>query len=514
MLRTLRQQKYATIAALSLWNVLCTALYLAYWHSWFAFTFITALSSTANCLCIVGIFMQRAKETTVPQVLGRRRQPRNYVYIVPCYNESEAEVYHTLQSVAAQHVVPEDRRMMIIVCDGSVKGCRNYYSTDTILKTLLQVSSIPEYIEYRTWTGQTNVISLYLTVYSGIPTLLLVKSGNVGKRDTLVLVRRALYAYNNNCVTCDLDEKLVMYVSSVFANFAVDYVIGMDADTILDAFATYNLVADMDDHPQWQGSVALVLVDLQRASRWNLLVMYQHAEYLYAQLLRRLFSAICTESVTCLSGCGQIMRITDATCGPVMMNEFNAWPGSNSLRQRILAFASEDRRSVMIMLRDAENKTSQTLTAHVHTTVPLTLAAFFRQRRRWLLGATLNDMEGMIRLANKVERVLCAVNVVSAASSPFLCVTTGVLVTRLIRGDVLVTAYAWLWILMLIPYSYSVLLPWLELNRVQVLCTWRDKMYYLVCLHIKLLFAPLFSLILFMRSLMQLDDPSWGSVRD
>jgi chitin synthase len=512
---TLQQQKYTTIAILLLWNAICSGFYLAFWQNWYAFTFVTALASTANCLCIVGIFVQRSRERRRDScALGRRRQPRNYVYVVPCYNESEEDIFYTLQSVAKQHVVQCDRRMIIVVCDGSVKGANNDLTTDTILKELLRVTAFPKYVEYETWNGQTNVVSLYSTIYDGIPLLLLVKSGNVGKRDTLVLVRRALYAYNHNQIACDLDELIVQSVSDVFDNFAVDYLIGMDADTIFDYNTTYELVADMDDHPQWQGTVGLVVVDLNRASAWNVLVMYQHAEYLYAQLLRRLFSALCTESVTCLSGCGQIMRISDASCGPVALQEFNRWPAAQSLRQRILAFASEDRRSVMIMLRDGANKTGQTLSARVTTTVPLTLAAFFRQRRRWLLGATCNDLEGMFRIHNKVERVLCGVNVLSAASSPFLCVTTGVLISRVVRGTLLASEQNWLWLLILVPYTYSVLLPWLELNRVQLVCTVREKLYYWVCLHVKLVLAPLFSCILFLRCLLQLDDPSWGSVRD
>ena len=62
---------------------------------------------------------------------------------------------------------------------------------------------------------------------------------------------------------------------------------------------------------------------------WNPLVIYQYCEYLYAQCLRRYVQSKITFKVNCLSGCVQLIKVCNETCGNDILNIFNRLPKSN-----------------------------------------------------------------------------------------------------------------------------------------------------------------------------------------
>ena len=80
---------------------------------------------------------------------------------------------------------------------------------------------------------------------------MIVKQLNYGKRDSLVLVRRMCNLYNNRIHTHDLiSTKLInnvhKFLKKIYIN-NIDYIIGIDADTIFDYNCTYQLINTIDN---------------------------------------------------------------------------------------------------------------------------------------------------------------------------------------------------------------------------------------------------------------------------
>lgn len=157
-------------------------------------------------------------------------------------------------------------------------------------------------------------------------------------------------------------------------------------------------------------------------------MLYQFAEYISAQCLRRRFQSKFTKKVNCLSGCNQLIKVCQETCGEAILTEFNKKPvDSANITEIILSTASEDRNHVTLMFKlYPEVKTLQESSAIVYTNVPTRLKKFLIQRKRWSLGAFFNDLLLIInRKHNFVERLTSFVNVFTYIINPFIIVASG-----------------------------------------------------------------------------------------
>jgi hypothetical protein len=92
-----------------------------------------------------------------------------------------------------------------------VTGKGNTSSTDVILKKLLNVNSLGEYYQYKTWDDTYNIITIYRGKYTHlvetVDFILFIKQFNYGKRDSLVLARKLCYNYNNKILTDPMISK-------------------------------------------------------------------------------------------------------------------------------------------------------------------------------------------------------------------------------------------------------------------------------------------------------------------
>jgi chitin synthase len=131
-----------------------------------------------------------------------------------------------------------------------------------------------------------------------------------------------------------------------------------------------------------------------------------------------------THKVSCLTGCCQLLKVCEETCGDHFLLElFGYCPvESDNLLKQIRATASEDRNHVCHMLSARpKSQTRQALKAKAFTDVPGTWSVFLSQRRRWTLGATSNDL--LLAFASGVqwfERILALVNVITWVLNPFI----------------------------------------------------------------------------------------------
>ena len=76
------------------------------------YIFLLILASGINAfssILLIG-YKMFCKNTT----LIHRDKPRNYTYIVPCYNESVEELSNTLKSITKQQIILGDTRTMMM----------------------------------------------------------------------------------------------------------------------------------------------------------------------------------------------------------------------------------------------------------------------------------------------------------------------------------------------------------------------------------------------------------------
>lgn len=152
--------------------------------------------------------------------------------------------------------------------------------------------------------------------------------------------------------------------------------------------------SNIDRYAHTVGVCGVVSVDF-RGGNWNPWRLMQHAAYSISQALPRLHQSMVTHKVTCLPGCCQLLKVCEETCGDYILRKvFGYCPTANdSMLKHLRASYSEDRNHVVNMLvRRPKVQTRQAFRALAWTDVPTSFSVFFSQRKRWSLGATVNDL--------------------------------------------------------------------------------------------------------------------------
>jgi chitin synthase len=533
----IRIQKNYIICILIIFNLFLSITFGLFQKYWYAYVLVLALGSSIQTLtCINLLFYKIYTSFSKTKIQDRNNlnvnTPKSYVYVVPCYNESQEELTRTLDSIANQTPHnPIDKKLIFIICDGKVKGKNNSTSTDKILiekilyNSIVPLNSIskeniyPDF-QYKTWDYTFQSCDIYVGNYCHIPYILIIKNSNYGKRDSLVLLRRILYYYNKWFISQkkqfefifsewynnNMWEIITSYLKSIL-NSPIKYIIGTDADTILDKDCTLQLITSIEKDDNIMGCVGLVDIDAS-CNWWSPYVMYQKAEYLYSQFLKRQHQSLITKKVNCLSGCVQILRISNETCGPRILSEFNKLPiYSTNILDHIRSYASEDRNHVCLMLSYYPYvKTIQNLKAIAYTIVPNNWEVFLSQRRRWSLGATSNDI---LLLSLKGiffwEKIIALTNILTFSTGPFIVVATAFFIRAIILNKSILMLY--LALILIIPFIYGITVPYMRK------LSWKSTLYYVVCFLYFHIIGPLVNLAIFSYSLSQLDKINWGKTR-
>jgi len=436
---------------------------------------------------------------------------------LPCYNETENELRNTIESINNQVKVSQHSKILVVICDGKIPSGKAKYSmktneilTDIIFKDYITFTKVYE-DAYKMWDSKWNDLEVHTGIMNGMKFIIFIKSYNLGKRDSLTLVRRMTHYYNTSkdlsneyniieyygylsteildftdtafdvetIVYDDIEpeaidtiDKLIKAVSietptlpppvtykenKININTKIDYIIGTDADTILDPYCAYELIYTIQNASS--NTVGVVgFVDVVKS--WNPLVIYQYCEYVYAQCLKRYAQSNITHKVSCLSGCDQLIKVCKETCGNAILDNFNRLPEKNeSILNHIRSYASEDRNHICLMFAMYPYvETVQTIKAISYTHVPDTIMKFTRQRKRWCAGASSNDLLIVVNPNhNKWERLQSFVNVLIFVSNIFVFVAT----IQFIMSIILYPTYLILQLatIMLIPALYSLLIP-------------------------------------------------------
>lgn len=507
-------QKYIVWLLLASMNIVTTSTFIVYLDKWYIYLFILGLASSINAasaLLMLGYRMFSQNKDT-----HYRIHPLDYLYIVPCYNESEEELSRSINSITSQQIVPGDRRSMIIICDGKVIGQNNIISTDKILKKILKHSTTPYFYEYTTWDNNKNTCSVYDGIYEyenySMNYILIVKNKNYGKRDSIVLARKLCYCYNTRTLIDDMiGPKMIKRIGCILSkvhNETIDYIVGIDADTVFDYNCTYELIKMIDSDNSIHGCVGFVDI-CPSMNSYSPYVLYQYAEYVFAQCLRRQTQSSITSKVSCLSGCNQILRVSEETCGNKILQQFNYLPkDDDNIFNHIRSYASEDRNHVCLMLSIYPYvKTKQTLKAISYTLVPTSVKVFMSQRRRWSLGANANDML-LVYLPgiNIFERISAFINVCTYVFSPFIFVATIFFIKSIIECPTYLMLY--LSIPIIIPLLYSFMIPIFIKQQ-----PFKQALYFYLSYLFFTIFGCIINLLIYFNSVLNMDVIKWGKTR-
>jgi chitin synthase len=521
----LRLQKYSLIFGLLAINAVL--IYVAWTYFEVYYLFIVLLSSntvlqSAMIVCVIAHFLVtrvlcfcfRAKEI-VPD------EPEKMVMLLPCYNETHEELKRSLDSLVAQKHVENHPRLIFIVVDGNVRGPGMEKTTqEYLLEDILEPGPSRHFQNgYRARDGLFMPIKTQTGYYKGIPYVFVGKRYNQGKRDSLCFARSFLYHYKQRShdVVTMFNNDVFEYIGNIFVQHGlehVDYLVGMDADTVFDEYCVYEMLKEIRKNPKLVGVCGHVCVDYD-GNNWGPWSLYQSVEYSQTQGLRRMFQSRITGKVNCLPGCCQLIRIDESTFGDAVLRErFGYCPKPNDvMTQHIMGNYSEDSiHASIIFSLFPKKQTAQALRAKAFTIVPQNWKVFLSQRKRWALGSISNEFVMIFRPGIiLIERIQSIIAVLTWAITPFIIAAFVELIIILIkRGDelfrdpVFVTLISILWF----RYVYSFCIGfWLPRNNL-------ERAQYFVGYFFHFFTSPFVNIIVLCYSLLHSDDFKWGKTRE
>lgn len=462
----LRIQKWSLIVGLLLINA--ALIYLGWTYYQVYYLFIVLLSSNTMLqsfmiVCIIGHFIftrllcfWRRRKEVIPD------EPEKLVMLLPCYNETSEELTRSLDSLIAQKHIGQHPRLIFIVVDGNVRGPGMEKTTQGyLLEDILEPGPSRDFENgYRARDGLFMPVKTQTGYYKGVPYIFVGKRYNQGKRDSLCFARSFLYHYkkrSENILTM-FNNDIYEYIGSILLQHGlddIDYLVGMDADTVFDEFCVIEMLKEIRKNPKVVGVCGHVCVDFD-GNDWGLWSLYQSVEYSQTQGLRRMFQSRITGKVNCLPGCCQLIRVDESTFGDTVLRErFGYCPKPNDvMTQHIMGNYSEDSiHASIIFSQFPQKQTAQALKAKAFTIVPQTWNVFLSQRKRWALGSISNEFVMIFRPGIiLIERLQSLVAVITWAITPFIIAAVIELVIifirrgkELFRDPVFVALMAVLW---------------------------------------------------------------------
>ena len=486
---------------------------------------------------VASVIVHTLLHKAFPEKEETPESPETIVLLLPCYNETKEECTKSLDSLVEQANIDEHKKAIMIICDGQVRGPGMEKTTSQyLLDDVLTGQSTREYIPgaYTAWDHTEMDVTVQRGSYGGIPYFCIIKEQNKGKRDSLLLARSFLY--NFNIRTTRPAVIFSAYFFGVMASWLAfgasidraDIIVGMDADTFFEPSCISELLKQ-SHYVNTVGVCGYVAVDFQ-STPWSLWRLYQNTEYTISQCLRRLHQSIATHKVSCLPGCCQLLKVSEATCGDRILLErfgYHPTPTDNLLKQ-IRATASEDRNHVCLMLSTfPKSHTRQALRARAYTDVPLSWSVFLSQRRRWTLGATANDLflifapgvnwfERILACANVLTWVLnifileCIASFIKACTGGYSCLSFNNLAGCNANASGLVVHYT-----LILAFAAVMICPLLYYVCISI---WQPRgakarVQYLLGLAMYFFLGPFLNILVLTYALWSIDNFAWGKTR-
>lgn len=466
------------------------------------------------------------------------------LFLVTSYSESEEGVRTTLDSLATCNY-PNDRKLVIVICDGLITGSGNSKSTPDIVLSMMEKFTIsPEktnaysYVAIASDAKRFNMARAYSGYYKysdstvpkekqiPLPMLVVikygaeweqntpgVKAGNRGKRDSQVLLMGFLQKVMFNERMTDLENYMYMLIWKLVGRDVMDYetIMMVDADTKIHADSLEHLISCMMKDPDIMGLCGETQIANKQES-W--VTMIQVFEYFISHHLTKSFESV-FGGVTCLPGCFSIYRIK-APKGPkgywvpILVNPDIVERYSDNqvvtLHRKNLLLLGEDRYLSTLMLKTfPKRKQLFVPQAKCETIAPSEFKVLLDQRRRWINSTVHNLMELVI------VRDLCGVFCVSMQCVVFI----ELIGTLTLPAALLFTLY------LLFRSVIERPVPWLPLLLLSLILglpgllilVTAHQWSYVLWMIIYLISLPIWNLVLPLNAFWKFDDFSWGTTR-
>ncbi|KAF2794230.1 glycosyltransferase family 2 protein [Melanomma pulvis-pyrius CBS 109.77] len=494
-------------------------LFGSWWFKGYHYVFLPfiAFGVAVNFTVVITLLLWRAFQVVRPEKkLPIPETPETLMLIIPCYNENEEELRKSLDSLVEQKGIERNQQAVFIICDGRARGPGMTETTgECLLNTILTEKTSREQINnaYMAWDKEPMDIILQKGIYRGLPYMCIVKMTNKGKRDGLILLRSFAYKFNlrNEKPETILSNRLFGEMTSfVLDDCGINNfhsIVGMDADTAFDPWCIYHLLSELR-YPNCFGVCGVVWVDFKDGP-WNMWRLMQNAAYTISQGLPRLHQSIVTHKVSCLPGCCQILKVCEENNGDhTLRTLFGYCPKpTDGMLKHLRGAYSEDRNHVCHVLTSQSHvQTRQAIRAVAWTDVPTSLSVFMSQRKRWSMGATVNDLRLVAaRGTHWFERIRAFSNVQTWFCNIFIMGS----IAGLIHAAQTVPWYVTVGFLggVIVPYIYMLTLVfWMPKDR-------KAKAQYLAGLVIYFFTGPFLTIFVLFYTTWYLDSFSWGKTR-
>jgi chitin synthase len=310
----LRLQKYTLILGIVTTNALL--IWSAWTYSDYYYIFLPILCANTflqaiMILCIVGhaAYSQLVSYWKDLDAKTTPNEPEKMVMVLPCYNETREEIEKSLDSLVAQKNIENHPKLIFVIVDGNAKGPGMEKTTqEHLLHDILPPTIRTTFTNgYRARDGLFMPVTIQSGTYAGVPYILLAKRYNQGKRDSLCFIRSFLFHYHRRSVGVE-----TMFHPELFGHLAgllaaaglesVDYLVGMDADTVFDEECVWEMVRSIRRAGKGVVGVCGHVCVAFEGRGWGFWDLYQSLEYSLTQGLRRMFQARITGKVNCLPG--------------------------------------------------------------------------------------------------------------------------------------------------------------------------------------------------------------------
>jgi chitin synthase len=351
--------------------------------------------------------------------------------LVTAYSEGELGIRTTLDSIAMTDY-PNSHKVIIVICDGIIKGKGEKMSTPDIVLGMVKDHAIPpqevpafSYVAVASGSKRHNMAKVYSGFYdygtkSNIPLdkqqrvpmmvvvkcgtedeLVKAKPGNRGKRDSQIILMSFLQKVMFDERMTELEYEMfngLWKVTGISPDF-YEVVLMVDADTKVFPDSLTHMVSAMVKDPEIMGLCGETKIANKRASWVSAIQVF---EYFISHHLSKSFESV-FGGVTCLPGCFCMYRIKAPKGAqnywvPILANpdvvEHYSENVVDTLHRKNLLLLGEDRYLTTLMLRTFPKRKQVFVPQAVcKTTVPETFSVLLSQRRRWINSTIHNLME-------------------------------------------------------------------------------------------------------------------------
>lgn len=463
------------------------------------------------------------------------------IVLVTCYSEDEAGIRTSLESIGTTDY-PNSHKLILIICDGIIKGSGNDMTTPDIALGCMTDFCVPpeevqpfSYVAVAQGSKRHNMAKVYagFLKYSDaipvekqqrVPVITIVKCGtpeeaggakpgNRGKRDSQMILMSFLQKVMFDERMTGLEYAMLESVWRVTGLMADFYEITMmvDADTKVYPDCMTHMCAEMIKDPSIMGLCGETKIANKNDS-WVTLI--QVFEYYVSHHQAKAFESV-FGGVTCLPGCFCMYRIKtpkgdNGYWVPILANpdivERYADNVTETLHKKNLLLLGEDRFLSSLMLRTFPKRKQVFIPkAACKTIVPDTFSVLLSQRRRWI-NSTVHNLFELV-LVNDLCGTFCF-------SMQFV-IFIELLGTLVLPAAISFTVYVIVIAIISHPtpiLSLVLLGVIFGLPGVLIVIT-VSSLKYLVYFAIYLLALPIWNFVLPCYAYWKFDDFSWGETR-